>query len=279
MATNMNPVILVPTDFSEVCENASKQAAEVAAHLDYKLVLLHVIDKSTRAFLKEEGLEESAIEDKLQKAAATLVADYEVEVEYIGKDGDIFTAIPDEAKELGATMIFLGTHGKSGMQKFTGSFAMKVITAAPCPTIVVQKREFMEGYKNIVLPITSEAGPWEKTQWAVFIAKIFGSKIHVLLPHAAEVDVQKSGETIAAYFEKNSVEYELIVAEKAGFTKQVVDYASSKNSDMIMIMTNPDKNFASFLLGSYDEEILFNTPQIPVMCINPRKFNYEILGL
>jgi hypothetical protein len=46
-----------------------------------------------------------------------------------------------------------------------------------------------------------------------------------------------------------------------------------------MIMTNPDKGFGKFLLGSYDEDIIFNTSQIPVMCINPRKFNYELLKL
>ncbi|MDZ7775321.1 MAG: hypothetical protein U5L09_06735 [Bacteroidales bacterium] len=48
---------------------------------------------------------------------------------------------------------------------------------------------------------------------------------------------------------------------------------------MIMIMTNPDSTFKTFLLGSYDEEIIFNASQIPVMCINPRKFNYKILGM
>jgi hypothetical protein len=44
-------------------------------------------------------------------------------------------------------------------------------------------------------------------------------------------------------------------------------------------MTNPDKSFTNFLLGTYDEEIIMNSSQIPVMCINPRRFNYEILGL
>jgi hypothetical protein len=42
-----------------------------------------------------------------------------------------------------------------------------------------------------------------------------------------------------------------------------------------MIMTNPEKGFKSFLLGSYDEDIIFNTSQIPVMCINPRDFNWK----
>lgn len=69
-------------------------------------------------------------------------------------------------------------------------------------------------------------------------------------------------------------------AEKGGnFTNQVIDYSTANNADMIMIMTNPDSSFRSFLFGSYDEEIIFNTSQIPVMCINPRKLNYEILGM
>ena len=63
------------------------------------------------------------------------------------------------------------------------------------------------------------------------------------------------------------------------FAKQVIDYATANNADLIMIMTDPDKSFTSYLLGRYDEEIIFNTSQIPVMCVNPRKFNYEVLGL
>ncbi|MGE5317654.1 MAG: hypothetical protein ACM3ME_06630, partial [Chloroflexota bacterium] len=85
---------------------------------------------------------------------------------------------------------------------------------------------------------------------------------------------------LADFFTKNGVSFVERSAEKnSNFSKQVVDYATANNADLIMIMTDPDKGFTSYILGRYDEEMIFNASQIPVMCVNPRKFNYEILGL
>ena len=36
-----------------------------------------------------------------------------------------------------------------------------------------------------------------------------------------------------------------------------------------MILTGPDMYSPDFDLGSWDEKIMFNQAQIPVMCINP----------
>ena len=177
-------------------------------------------------------------------------------------------------------LVYLGTHGKVGLQHLTGSFALRVITSSEAPTVVVQKRPLDHGYKKIVLPITSEAGPHEKTKWAVFIAKMFGATIHIFRTAEASDDVYKAVRHVAEYFEKNGVNYVERSAEKnSNFAKQVIDYSTANNADLIMIMTDPDKSFTSYILGRYDEEIIFNTSQIPVMCVNPRKFNYEVLGL
>lgn len=279
MNGNMNNIILVPTDFSEVCQNAASQAAEAARLLNYKVVLLHIINKDTKAFLKKEDLGLTAIHDQLEEHAQALRDEFGIVVETKAVEGSIFTTIGEEAKDMGASLLFLGTHGKVGMQHLTGSFALKVVTSAPAPVIVVQKRKF-ERYQNIILPITSEAGPWEKTKWAVFISKTFNATIHIFLTETANEEVKDAANLIGQYLEKNDVPFTLKIAEKgSGFSKQVIDYATSINAEMIMIMTNPDKSFTTFLLGTYDEEMIFNTSQIPVMCINPRKFNYEILGL
>jgi hypothetical protein len=159
------------------------------------------------------------------------------------------------------------------MQKLTGSFAIKVVTSSPVPVVVVQKRPFADGYKKIVLPITSDAGPWEKTKWATFIAKNFGAEIVVYQidsPHLAE-----AVKIITSHFNKEGVKYTIEKTEGKDFSKKVIEFATANVSDMIMIMTNPDKSFSKFILGSYDEEMIFNTSQIPVMCINPRKYNWE----
>jgi nucleotide-binding universal stress UspA family protein len=276
----MNNIILVPTDFSEVCDNAMIQAAEAAKALKYKLCLLHVINKDTHAYLDKSNLGMLAITDKLESKAAEVRLKYKIEVEIKALEGSIFTTIGEVAQDIGATLIYLGTHGKVGMQKLTGSFALKVVTSSPVPVIVVQKRPARKTMKNIVLPVTSEAGPWEKTKWAVFIARQFGSTIHILQTNTSEESVEEAAKLMDGYFKKNKVKHTYNIAEKStGFSKAVIDYATSLDADMILIMTNPDKNFTKFLLGTYDEEMIFNTSQIPVMCINPRKFSYQIIGL
>lgn len=276
----MKDIILVPTDFSEVCANAANQAAEAAALLGQKVTLLHIINNDTKAFLRSENVDPSSVNLKLDEIAAGLKAKYGVEVDTMTREGSIFTEIAEVAKDLKVSMIYLGTHGKVGLQHLTGSFALKVVTASPAPTVVVQKRPFNHGYKNIVLPITSEAGPLEKTRWAVLIAKQFNATIHIYLIGEANEAVKAASKQIAEYFAKNGVAYtEQVSPKSSGFAKQVLDYSTTISADMIMIMTNPDKGFSSFLLGSYDEDIIFNASQIPVMCINPRRFHYEILGL
>ncbi len=272
MEAKMNNIILVPTDFSEVCNNAMNQAVEAAKFLNYKVVLLHIIDKNTKAQLKKDGESVEAVDGMLAKLAGD-IKKQNVVVDTISKEGDIFTTIGEVASDLGANLMYLGTHGKVGMQKLTGSFALKVVISSPVPVVVVQKRPFDQGYKKIVLPITSDAGPWEKTRWASFIAKNFDAEIHIYQLDSPEL--AGAVEIITNHFDKENVVYKVVKSDGSNFSKQVIDYATANVSDMIMIMTNPDKSFTKFILGSYDEEMIFNTSQIPVMCINPRKYNWE----
>jgi nucleotide-binding universal stress UspA family protein len=274
METNREQIFLVPTDFSEVCANAGRRAASLAKEVNYEVALLHIIDKNTRAELKKENKGIEWIEEKLKTFADELSSEYGVKVATYSREGDIFTTIADVAQEIKAELIFLGTHGKVGLQKLTGSFALKVITSSEVPTIVTQKRKFEKGFDRIVLPITSDAGPWNKTKWAAYIAKTFNAEILIFsLPGDSLDDVLTM---ITNHFKVNDVKFSVKVADKgSNFTKQVIDYATETESGLIMIMTSPDKGLGSFLLGSYDEDLIFNSSQIPVMCINPRDFNWK----
>jgi nucleotide-binding universal stress UspA family protein len=274
MTENMKNIVLVPTDFTEVGDNAISQAAEAASFLNYKVVVLHVIDKNTKAQLKKDSLDQTSVNEKLAQIVVEIKQQYGINAEGISREGSIFTTISDVAKEIGANLLYLGTHGKIGIQHLTGSYALKVVTSSPAPVIVVQKRSFDKGYKHIVLPITSDSGPWEKTKWAAHIAKQFGSEIHIYQMTGDPID--EAVKQITEFFVKNDIKYTVRLADKnANFARQVVDYATSNNSDLIMIMTDPDQSLKRFILGSWDEQIIFNGSQIPVMCINPRKFNWQ----
>jgi len=43
----------------------------------------------------------------------------------------------------------------------------------------------------------------------------------------------------------------------------------SKTNQKPIIMTNPES--ADFILSAYDEKMIFNLYEIPVMCVNPIK--------
>jgi nucleotide-binding universal stress UspA family protein len=272
METIFNNVILVPTDFSEVCNNAINQSVIAAKHLGYKLVLLHVINNDTRAFLNKKYLHDEYISDRLKKQSEEIKQEHKIEISQIVKEGSIFKMIAEAASETGARMIFLGTHGKSGMQHITGSFALKVITGSPAPVIVTQEKKISGGFRQIVFAITNGTGIPEKARWAEFMAREFSAKINIFQINTTDPEIIKAAQQVQSYFEESKIGYSYLISVKeSGFAEQVIDYATAVNADLIMIMTNPNKNFSKFLLSNVDEDIIFNKSQIPVMCINPKK--------
>src|ERR1035438_6281255 len=112
-------IILVPTDFSEVCANAIMYAAQLAQFLDNKLVILHVIDDKTKASMKKKKTGIEYVKDRLNHYKATHEKKYGISVETLMIEGTIFTSINKAASDLEAAMMVVGTHGKSGMQYFT----------------------------------------------------------------------------------------------------------------------------------------------------------------
>jgi hypothetical protein len=82
--------------------------------------------------------------------------------------------------------------------------------------------------------------------------------------------------TIKTIFDQNDVKYIDKVSDDGGgnFSKQLIDYAVINNADLIMIMTASDSLIPMF--DNWAEQIIFNSSQIPVICINP--VNVKVLS-
>lgn len=278
----MSNLILIPTDFSEVCNNAIRYGIEMCKHLDHNLCLLHVIDKTSRAWLKKENQTEEAIDARLQNIAKDIEEEHGLVVQTISRKGTIFETIGDVAQEIDADLMLLGTHGKLGLQKLTGSYALRVITDSPVPVIVVQEKMFKESFNRIVFPIDSTYSTRQKVSWAVYIAKKYKAKIHMFRSLETSEDLNNKLNIITGQisdvFDENGIKYELETATREGsFALQVNDFAKYIKADLIMIMTNSNERFPVFMLGPWDERILFNPAGIPVMCINPYEYDYVII--
>jgi len=281
-----NNVLLIPTDFSEACNNAIHHGVGLAKSLNYSVCILHVINKQTKSFLKKEKLSVDYVEERLKKYKDTYEGQ-SVTIETIAREGSIFTVINEVATEIKANIMVLGTHGKQGMQYLFGSYALRVVLDSPCPVMVVQKRSFGDGYHNIVIPISNDLETRQKVQWVLLMARLFHSKVHLFQANENDPDLDGRIKFITAQITKildeNKILYEIIKAEKVGdFANQVISYSIKTRTELIMIMTIPHVDVPCFSVSTWDETMMFNGAEIPVMCINPTElgnYYYEWLTL
>lgn len=133
--------VVVPFDFSEHSELALKRALSLVVKSE-QLHILHVLP-----FLipTEPGVVWATIDDahRIQHALETLkeavdklgVTGAELEVR-LGDPGQIAC---DRAEELGAELIVVGSHGRTGLTRMLlGSVAERVVRLAHCQVLVVK---------------------------------------------------------------------------------------------------------------------------------------------
>jgi nucleotide-binding universal stress UspA family protein len=277
MAKNIqerNNIILVPTDFTPVGQNAIDHAVSAGELLNFKVVILHVINRETKAIFGKENTGQ-AVEKKLKEIVKSIKPKSKIPVEYMYRDGSIFDVIHQVADELKASFMILGTHGKRGLQHLFGSFALKVITHSPVPVIVVQKRQIRpQGFRKIVFPIGLYTESRQQVFYAIVSSLLFKSELMVFKQTSNQAaDTTKLNiitSQIEKEFKRSKVKYTIYEAERHdNFAGQLLDFAVSESADMILMMTDSNIQNPNFNNSTWSEKLMFNVAQIPVMCINP----------
>ena len=151
--------IVVATDFSDTAELALDRAIELARHFDAELHVTHVFALPVPAVgvydfaIPESGIREAResalrrLEGAAQKAVAAgmertpcmnaVAAGVRTHTHLVATPTE--TGISDVAREVGAEMIVVGTHGHTGLKHvLLGSVAERVVRHAPCSVLVVR---------------------------------------------------------------------------------------------------------------------------------------------
>jgi nucleotide-binding universal stress UspA family protein len=176
----------------------------------------------------------------------------------------------------------MGTHGMKGMQKLTGSWALKVLVKSRTPFIVVQAPPSDdERYHNIVFPVDFRKENKEKMKMAIFMGKYFDSKIHMLVAKVNDKSLEKKTKInlnfAIKYLIQNNIEYEIHEIPKKKFAQQILDFSLQIKADLILIVTTKNITFADYTFGASEQFIIANSAKIPVICVNP-KVSFTKLG-
>jgi nucleotide-binding universal stress UspA family protein len=263
---NLNKPIIVPWDFTYVADNAYAHAINVATILNREIIILNLVDK-------EEAI--AAALEKLSKKAEELTKEFKIKAHAIVKAGVIFDEIREVAHEYKAELVVMGTHGRKGVQKITGSWALKVMASSKVPFLVVQDKPKKNNFEKIVFPVDFRRENKEKVNWVNYLAKHFNSKFFLFKRHVSDRGFKKRIISNMVYAENilknNNVEYEIASAiGKDSFEKETVEFAKSIEADLILVLVTRDISFVDYLMAAKEQYIISNPENIPVMCINPK---------
>lgn len=142
-------IILVPTDFGSPSEAALDHAIDYARVLGAELIVMHAFELPIIGF-PDGALIASAdlsvrIMDGAQAGLDRQIASREgcgVTLRGVVKQGDAWNMINETAAEVGAGLIVMGTHGRTGIARaLIGSTAERVVRTAAVPVMIVHPVE------------------------------------------------------------------------------------------------------------------------------------------
>lgn len=143
-------ILVVATDFSDAASAGEARALRVAQLLGAEVIFVHVAIETPLYGEGPFGMADvrAVYEGQRKWATAELGArvvsakDAGVPARFLLRVGVPFEEIARVAAEEKAEMVVIGTHGRSGLDRFLlGSVAERVVRTAPCPVLTVRPTE------------------------------------------------------------------------------------------------------------------------------------------
>jgi len=259
--------ILLPTDFTKVGDVAMDHALLMAKTIEADVLALHIVEHKHQV---------PEARQKMVELRDRILLDKGQEIIPVVRIGNIYEDIDKVAVESDCSLIIMGTHGLRGLQFLTGGRALKIVTESTVPFIIVQERTIRaHGYHRLVVPLDLHKETKQKLSLVADIAKYFNSKVFLVSP--GETDEFLRNQLIRNmnyakdYLESKDIPYDVEITESKtdGFVKALLKYSASVEADLICIMNFQGGSIMNFFSQGYEQQVITNEAQIPVLCVNP----------
>jgi nucleotide-binding universal stress UspA family protein len=254
-------------DFTPVSDIALQHAFVVGRAFDSEILLLHII--ATKKEMPEARERMKSLHSQYSSA-------YSNPLKTAIRIGSIFEDIDDVAVEQEATLVIMGTHGLKGMQFLTGGRALRIVTNSSTPFIITQERTIKDnGYDDIVVPLDLHQDTKQKLTIVAEMAQYFDGRVHIISPGETDEFLKnqllRNIDYAKEYFSEKGIDYTVKISEHSAsaFVKDVIRFAASIDADLIGIMNLHEKSLMGILGNSYEQQIVTNEAQVPVLVINP----------
>lgn len=264
--------LLVPVDFSEVSENATRVAAALAAETDSKITLLHSYiipgysgGMAYETFIPPIDEHIELINKQLDEFAEGLPELNNLHVDKIVVPGSVQDMISDFVRDNNIDFVITGTKGASGFMGFLlGTESERIEAEVECPVLLVPENATVRKGLRIILAHDYKSIISKKQRSVIkfFLTLYKGTLdvVHVEEKHdkpEAEKSVINNLQDLGANFHKvvnNDVE------------KGLNDFVVKNNVDMLALIYH-DHGFLSRIFGRSTTRNLTYHTKIPLLVL------------
>lgn len=281
--------ILLPTDFSELSQNALSTAVAICKRHDTTLHVLHVVENKVMIAPPDAIKAAIYVIPELEKTGAENLAGlkrkmakkHNINIQTYMEYGNPSDAIRDKAIELYCELIVMGTHGASGFREFfIGSNSYNVIKNTTIPVLTIPGKKKVKEFRKILFPIRATKGIMEKYEFIepiieknnaeIFIAGLsMTGEDYKLSPMDEEVrELGKSLRTQNVQFKSDN-----FICKN--YAKKVLELSRKEKVDLIVINASLDYNWQQFFIGPYTQQVV-NHSRVPVLSIRNLEEEVEL---
>jgi nucleotide-binding universal stress UspA family protein len=298
----MYGTILLATDGSPHTQRAAEYVATLADRFDAEVHVLAVADIGSAAGAFDAGGVEAELIERLRErsqewadATAADVAGAEVTV----VNGRPRKAILEYADEVGADLVAMGTHGRTGIRRFViGSVTEHVLRRADAPVLTARAEEEADeegeagaterpfhpaAIDRVLLPTDGSPESAAAVDHAAAVAEACGASVRVLsvvdtramaaqselapsdtVVRSLEDQSQHAVGTAAEQLEAAGVDVETDVIQ--GAPSETICEEAESGADLVVMGTRGRSGLDRVLLGSVTERTVRHAP-VPVMTV------------
>ncbi len=275
MQTERIATILCPVDFSGISGYALRAASMIATATGAKVIAVHADWFEAPAYFTSGKVEEMKAEFQRDSAAAreslaafaraTLGEGAAVELRVAeGLPVDVILRL---ARETAADMVVMGTHGRSGVQKWMlGSVAERVIRESPAPVVTV--RQSPQQVRDVLCAVDDTSVSRRALGLAAAMSAGFGARLTVL--HVEEAGAPHPVADLRSWIpESERARCNLREVVRRGDPAEEILKAAMAEDTGLIVMGAPRRTFfEGMVLGTTTVRAVRHAP-CPVLVVPP----------
>ncbi|MEX2336661.1 MAG: universal stress protein [Fulvivirga sp.] len=280
--------ILVPSDLSDISENALKMAVDLAGKTNAEIFLInftdHPIGESFTAtgeidkkYADEENIYTVTLVQKNQQQLGVLASKYSSEtlqINYQVYDEDLKEGIVHFITDNNIDLVIMGTSGEESTDEFfTGNHTRQVIEVANCPVITIKEPYIAPDYNIIALGLSVDKDRHDNfsvaAEYLNEIAATLNAKVEVvnIIEPGSDSYAKREEELNDLMMKCGLKNHTVSIIEHKDKEEGLINFARERSASLLAVFTHAEDSFFRIFKSSLSAELSMSS-NIPVVAIN-----------